>query len=128
MNPNLRPSNGELRQTSAQKRRRREQEGASSVPPYHPNFQKSTEADLSDQDFSTDSDDYDEVRPVRKRLGSEGYEVKPIDREEMLRQFILEQAAEDGRYNRYEPQPASESEPESDAEALARSRSVDTST
>lgn len=96
VNPNLRPSNDSLRQRSGQR--------VSSVPPYHPDYRGSAD---------DDSDEYDdnvEAPLNRKRLGSEGYEVQPIDREKLLAQFILDQAAQDGRYVAYEPEPHSESE------------------
>lgn len=48
----------------------------------------------------------------RVRRGSEGYEVRSVSREQMLRQY-LEGIGEDyDRYLRYIPQPDSESEEE----------------
>lgn len=49
---------------------------------------------------------------VRVRRGSEGYEVKSVDREEMLRRFVEGRTHEPGRYQRYVPEPSSESEVE----------------
>lgn len=46
------------------------------------------------------------------RRGSEGYEVLPVDREEILRRYIESRGEEDGRYRRYVPEPPSESESE----------------
>jgi len=42
------------------------------------------------------------------RRGSEGYEVRAIDREGLLAEFIASRAQEEGRYNRYVPEPPSE--------------------
>jgi hypothetical protein len=49
---------------------------------------------------------------VRIRRGSEGYEVRPADREEMLRRYLQERVSESGRYQRYVPEPESGSEDE----------------
>lgn len=46
--------------------------------------------------------------PIRR--GSEGYEIAPINREEMLARYIEGQAAEVGRYNLYVPEPDVDSE------------------
>lgn len=50
------------------------------------------------------------------RRGSEGYEIPPINREEMLRMYIEGQVEEPGRYNVYVPEVASESSEEADDE------------
>lgn len=95
------------------------------VPPYHPDYYKGeaypAEGD-DDEDSLVSSDDeveddediplggaHDRKSSVRVRRGSEGYEVRPVSREQMLRQY-LESVGEDyDRYIRYIPQPESES-------------------
>ena len=52
------------------------------------------------------------------RRGSEGYEVHVIDREEMLRQHVMDHMEEPGRYNVYVPDPPSESDQEQELELL----------
>jgi palmitoyltransferase len=44
------------------------------------------------------------------RIGSEGYEVRPVGREEMLRKYLEELGEEPGRYVRYMPETDSNSE------------------
>ncbi len=58
------------------------------------------------------------------RRGSEGYEVRSIDREEMLRRFIEGRVHEPGRYSVYEPEAASgpESEEDEDAPLVERAK------
>jgi len=46
------------------------------------------------------------------RRGSEGYEVRPIDREQLLAEYITDRAQEDGHYSRYVPEPPSDPESE----------------
>jgi palmitoyltransferase len=89
------------------------------VPPYHPDYGRQ-ELD-NDEDSLSTGDEMDDdnvslsaVRGVngRVRRGSEGYEVRPILREQMLRQY-LESVGEDyDRYIRYIPQPELEIEGE----------------
>ncbi|TDL20994.1 hypothetical protein BD410DRAFT_699683, partial [Rickenella mellea] len=123
VNPNLRPSNAYQRR---QKGGRRRGEGGggfvSSVPPYHPDYQDDqhdhpskndndqAEAEEESASSHTDSEDY-HYSPYghRVRRGSEGMEVQPVDREEILRRYILSRGEEAGRYQRYEPEPASAS-------------------
>lgn len=50
------------------------------------------------------------------RRGSEGYEVRPIDREQLLAEYITDRAQEDGHYRRYVPEPPSD--PESEGESV----------
>ena len=50
------------------------------------------------------------------REGSEGYEVKPVDREEILRRYILSRGEEAGHYQRYISEPHSQSELQSEDE------------
>lgn len=121
LNPNLHPSNA--RRRIARSSRRPPTNGHhSALPPYHPDYEESGNAAYSpssSRDYSSDEDDYYNGGPhssagVRVRRGSEGYEVKPVDREEMLRRFVDERTAEPGRYNVYEPEPSSESDLEGD--------------
>jgi len=46
---------------------------------------------------------------ARVRRGSEGYEVRQINREDMLQRY-LEELGEEGRYVRYIPQPDDDEE------------------
>jgi len=97
VNPNLEPSNTRLRVTSAS--RRRQPTAASSVPPYHPDYHSGGE-------LSSSSDSDAEYRPIVRR-GSEGYEVRPIDREAVLRLY-MEGDERQKRYQTYVPEPDSE--------------------
>lgn len=70
---------------------------------------------LPSSDGEPDDDEYEYGKlggMVRARRGSEGYEVRPVDREEILRRYIESRGEEAGRYNLYEPEPQSESESE----------------
>ena len=77
---------------------------------------------------SEDEDDFDYAGRPREfvRRGSEGYEVKPIDREGLLRQYIEDRTAAPGRYHLYVPDPPSDVENGTDddrvpsAEKMAR--------
>jgi len=101
INPELQPStnNGVRRRSPAV---------SSSVPPYHPDYQQ----DVNEADSPTNSSDeeyYEERRQAHRplvRRGSEGYEVRPVDREAMLQEYVQDT----GRYQRYIPEPPSESE------------------
>lgn len=96
--------------------RKAKADGASRLPPYHPDYQ----AGAADEDAalsagSASDDYYAEPASValtagRLRRGSEGYEVRPINREEMLTRYIQEQVGEVGRYNVYVPEPDVDSE------------------
>jgi hypothetical protein len=74
--------------------------GKSPLPPYHPDY---SEMNASEDSDST-SEDSDDVAPF-VRGGSEGYEVQPVDREDMLRRYLKEIGEEPGRYHRYIPSP-----------------------
>lgn len=86
------------------------------MPPYHPDYESAADGeDPFDSDSSNSSEDEYLNQPVRQpkgpvRRGSEGYEIQPIDREEMLRRYIEGQSAEVGRYNVYVPEPDVDSE------------------
>jgi palmitoyltransferase len=84
--------------------------------PYHPDYQEQHE---SEQYSGTSEGSGDEQYPpksgaLRVRRGSEGYEVRPAEREEILRQYLENLGEEPGRYLRYIPQV--EDEGESDLE------------
>ena len=106
LNPNLQPSN-------SQSRRRRVSQpsspGTSSLPPYHPDYK---EGDQGAYNPGNDESQYEEESTPRGRLhvrrGSEGYEIRPEEREEMLRRYLTDLGEEPGRYLRYIPQPESE--------------------
>ncbi|KAF7307153.1 Palmitoyltransferase PFA4 [Mycena indigotica] len=103
VNPTLQPSNSA--------RRRAKNNGASTLPPYHPDYQPD----------ASDSDDYDEddTSRVRIRRGSEGYEVRPGNREDMLNRYLSEIGEK--RYHYYVPEPASGSESEGEQAPLVKS-------
>ncbi|KII93606.1 hypothetical protein PLICRDRAFT_100276 [Plicaturopsis crispa FD-325 SS-3] len=121
VNPALRPSNGALLRSRRQRPR-----GMSAVPPYHPDYDPSAPDNLGSTSISpstqsptsqseSDSDDYGDDSGTRRiRRGSEGYEVAPIDREAMLRQYVESLGDEQGRYNIYVPEPYSEGEDSGD--------------
>jgi len=80
--------------------RSRKPTGASALPPYHPDYEP------PDDDDDDDGERYAEYERVRR--GSEGYEVRTIDREGLLAEFIASRSQEEGRYRRYVPEPPSE--------------------
>ncbi|PCH34240.1 palmitoyltransferase PFA4 [Wolfiporia cocos MD-104 SS10] len=112
LNPHLTPSNA--------RRRSPQNKGPySSLPPYHPDYHESQAqpySPSSDSEAESSSDEYGEKGGPRVRRGSEGYEVRPIDREAMLRGFIEGRTHEPGRYQLYMPEPPSEGETEDDPE------------
>ena len=99
VNPNLRPSNAQLRQSTARRRRRQELD-VSPVPPYHPDYQPGNAVSVDEYDSSSSMDE-----SFRVRRGSEGYEVRPVDREEMLQQYLKDLGEEPDKYVRYIPEP-----------------------
>ncbi|KAJ7492312.1 palmitoyltransferase PFA4 [Mycena latifolia] len=103
INPDLQPSNSAIP-------RRRRNNGASALPPYHPDYQAGGAA--TDYDSSDEDDEYRYIddSKTRVRRGSEGYEVRPGAREDMLARYLLEIGETPQRYHRYIPQPDSESE------------------
>jgi palmitoyltransferase ZDHHC6 len=103
----------------------------SAVPPYHPDYQPAEEWEdkegassyhchHEDGDGDDDGDgaehsaEYEGEMP-RVRRGSEGYEVRSIDREQLLAEYIAGRGHEAGHYRRYVPEPPSE--PSSDGES-----------
>jgi len=103
-NPELVPSNSQLRQ-----RHSKAEPTHSSVPPYHPDYNESIQDDTgsANGDEASDDDYYNYDSRPRIRRGSEGYEVRPVDREEILRRYILSRGREAGHYQRYVPEPES---------------------
>jgi hypothetical protein len=109
LNPSLVPSNTAIRQSTASARRRQRDvahtnSSISPVPPYHPDY---GDVDRPHYDEETDSSDGEAVAngKVHVRQGSEGYEVRSQDREEMLRRYLEDLGEKPGRYKRYIPQP-----------------------
>lgn len=86
------------------------------MPPYHPAYGRQESHDTYLDTDSDDDDEYEHVGRPREfvRRGSEGYEVRPIDREDLLRRYVEDRTTEPGRYQLYVPDPPSE--PESGAE------------
>jgi len=102
LNPNLRPNNTLSRRLPV-----------SSVPPYHPDYNHGSYISPHHTEFESDlhTEDAHESRSFVRR-GSEGYEVRPIDRGEMLRRLLEEQGMEPGKYNVYMPEPYSDTSSE----------------
>lgn len=117
-NPNLTPSNARRRITRTN-RQAPANSGHSALPPYHPDYEEGGDVPFA-PDSSDEDDYYDEGPAVRVRRGSEGYEVKPVAREDMLRQYVYERTTEPGRYNVYEPDEPSEED--SDEEVSLQER------
>ena len=129
LNPDLHPTQTTTRRRTGTTARAKAAEGPyASVPPYHPDYQRqeSHETYPVDSASEDDDDDADDDRYAYAhqghprefvRRGSEGYEVRPIDREEMLRRYVEDRAAEPGRYHLYVPEPPSD--PESGLETEA---------
>lgn len=104
LNPNLRPSSGTLRAVNGS-RQKYQQGPVSALPPYHPDYEDPEVEAYPPRAYSPDSDlEYSEEGSVRVRQGSEGYEVRPVDREQMFEEYVQSQINEAGRYHVYEPQ------------------------
>ncbi|KAF8167385.1 DHHC palmitoyltransferase-domain-containing protein [Crassisporium funariophilum] len=131
LNPNLRPSNGQIQNSP----RRRRIPGASSLPPYHPDYRPDDDqqatyepSQILDEESSEGSIEENHA-PDRAnghvRRGSEGYEIRPEGREEMLRRYLEEIGEEPDRYLRYIPQPDSvDSASDDDDVPLAQRREM----
>lgn len=119
LNPNLAPSNSRRKSSSARRRRR---VPIANVPPYHPDYVEPNTTTFRDgvpensDGYETvseeDNDEYvDKERSGHiVRRGSEGYEIRPVDREEILRRYIASRSEEAGWYNQYVPEPGSDSD------------------
>jgi hypothetical protein len=102
LNPDLTPSNSHLPARSRKRIRR------AAVPPYHPDHDDDSRSFASHQSSSDETDSEDFRGPLVRR-GSEGYEVKSVGRDELLRQWIKNQVSKAGRYHIYVTQPDVES-------------------
>jgi len=121
LNPELQASNTQLRSRGNKRRK----PGHAALPPYHPDFNKDADEDdaysasASSSGGESDEDDYDDGMRAhrggpRVRSGSEGYEARPVDREEQMRRFLEGRLHEPGRYQMYVPETHSESETDED--------------
>lgn len=119
-NPELRPSHPRARRrTSSRNKRGNGSQATASLPPYHPDYDSSQvisggsdSGDPQDQDDEHYYVDEEAFRSgtLKMRRGSEGFEVRPVDREVMLKRYVDEQVQQEGRYNTYVPEPWSEDE------------------
>ncbi|KAF9015709.1 palmitoyltransferase PFA4 [Cyathus striatus] len=115
LNPDLQATNTRYRQSSSRTQTYTTSSvGVSSLPPYHPDYVENEAmhvGDASDNDtisISSDADLFEHADRVRS--GSEGYEVRLEEREEMLKQYLQDLGEEPGRYMRYIPEPDTESD------------------
>src|SRR6266852_7066617 len=91
--------------------RKRDTAGISAVPPYHPDYDEPAQLEYGGGEVVYDDDDgelFAEYEKVRQRMpfvrrGSSGHAVRPIDREQLLAEYIAGRAQEDGYYCRYVP-------------------------
>jgi len=116
--------------STSQLRSRKRRSDISAVPPYHPDYEPPAAEDFQDESdedgrYHGDDDDGERFteyergrRAAHVRHGSEGYEVRTIDREQLLAEYIENRAQEEGHYRRYVPEPESESESESGEEGV----------
>ncbi|KAG1754926.1 DHHC palmitoyltransferase-domain-containing protein [Suillus paluster] len=104
VNPNLLPSSGKLRAVNGN----RHKDPVSALPPYHPDYQDPGVDAYPERPYSPDSDaGYSEdgySGAVKTRRGSEGYEARPVNREQMFQEYVQSQINEAGRYQVYEPE------------------------
>ncbi|KAG0707434.1 DHHC palmitoyltransferase-domain-containing protein [Suillus ampliporus] len=113
VNPNLRASSGRLRAVNGN-RHKSTQDPGSALPPYHPDYQDPGVDTYPERPYSPDSDaEYSEEGysgTISVRQGSEGYEVRPVNREQMFQEYVQNQINEVGRYQVYEPEHPLESD------------------
>jgi palmitoyltransferase len=113
VNPNLRPTNGQLRGVNGN-RYKTMQDPVSVLPPYHPDYEDPGVDTHPGRPYSPDSDsDYSEEGysgAVRVRRGSEGYEVRSVNREQLFQEYVEDRISEAGRYQVYEPEHTLESD------------------
>jgi palmitoyltransferase ZDHHC6 len=87
------------------------------LPPYHPDYQDNEDGDgFVESDDSEDDYDQEQANSPRVRRGSEGYEVKSMDREQLLERYLRELGEQPGRYHRYIPQVYSDDDAEEEGE------------
>lgn len=119
LNPNLQPSNSQSRRRGVSQT---PTSGASSLPPYHPDYKEGDQGYYTPGPGSNEGDENSDEQgsaprdKLHVRRGSEGYEVRPEGREEMLRKYLAELGEEPGRYVRYIPEPSSEESEENVSE------------
>ncbi|KAI6153872.1 DHHC palmitoyltransferase-domain-containing protein [Pisolithus tinctorius] len=119
VNPNLRPSSSNMRESYSH------QAYTSALPPYHPDFEENCNTrslECSSPDLDTDLEG---CGGIKLRRGSEGYEVRPLDREEMLQRYIETQVSETGRYQLYEPEALLEHDSDFGSDGDPRSGGLD---
>jgi palmitoyltransferase ZDHHC6 len=131
VNPNLQPSNTY--------RRAQISGGRSNVPPYHPAYQpggsetddelqttstpsRHSYSDEYDHPFQEEDDERVQWSNPRVRRGSEGFEVREVNREEVLRRYIESRGEEAGRYRRYVPESSTTSEDEDSLQPSKRAQ------
>lgn len=86
-NPELTPSN--------RSRRLKHRSNGSRVPPYHASYSQIVEEDIDDSELESESSSIPEQDfSPHIRRGSEGYEVRTIDREEILRRYVASRGDE----------------------------------
>ncbi|KAK7038357.1 hypothetical protein R3P38DRAFT_3475239 [Favolaschia claudopus] len=102
-NGSVNPELQVFKSTSSPPRGKITADGALSLPPYHPDYRPPEQDESSDDDYG-----YTDPSRVKVRRGSEGYEVRPAQREDMLARYLLEIGETPQRYHRYIPQPESE--------------------
>ena len=100
VNPALRPSNGRPRPIDERSSARAY---TSALPPYHPDFEHNAHP-LQSYSTGGDTDPEEECQGPKVRRGSEGYEVRPINREEILREHVQSEVERTGRYQVYQPE------------------------
>ena len=118
-NPALQPSSAARRQASSVASKRRscipEGDDSSHVPPYHPEYDQGNENALDDDDDDDESsDDGSSYGRAHVRRGSEGYEVRSINRENLLQRYLEDLGEKPGRYVRYISQPDDHDENDDD--------------
>lgn len=89
------------------------------MAPYHPDYQ-------AEEDVYSSSASEDQFPRVRR--GSEGYEVRPVDREGMLQQHLLALGEEPDKYIRYIPEPDTDSGSEEDVPVSQHSNNMPNNT
>ncbi len=121
LNPGLHPTTTTTRRRTAARTKAAEGPYAS-VPPYHPDYHRQDShetypVDSQSEDDAADGDKYAHQGRPREfiRRGSEGYEVRQINREELLQRYVEDRTTQPGRYQLYVPEASSE--PESGSEA-----------
>ncbi|KAK7058431.1 Palmitoyltransferase [Paramarasmius palmivorus] len=110
-NPDLTPSNAQRQHESLTRRRHKPAPVASEYPPYHPDYDPGA---VYEEAYDTSSDEDEVIGAPRVRRGSEGYEVRPAGREDMLHRYLEQLGETPGRYHRYIPMPDEESESEAE--------------